>query len=149
MIYEFNPLNHGFDTITKFPELEYMFPMLPEKYFIKVISYNKTSYWYDSICIGIGMIGDKRIKIKSGIHNFNLPDFDTTGKSQNWSAIHTQYSGLITSDEFAKTLLIHIFGTTQNESVETIGNERYESDINQEMKDSFDGKIVFPIDISN
>lgn len=130
--YKFNPLKHGYEPITNYPELEYMFPMMVGVWFIKIIVYSDMGglvYWYSALSLSVGLSPDDRILILSGSHDTRRPaEYEKQGKT------HTEYRGLISSDKYAKTLLTHIFGTTQNESVEKEGVERYEQNLGEEMR---------------
>jgi len=132
--YKFDPLKHGFEPVSKFPELSYRFPMRDDVWFIKVITYStydgKLVYWYVALSLSVGLHPDDRVKITIHTHDNRKPnDHEKQGVS------HTVYTGLISSDEFAKELLTHLFGTTQNDSVKTDGLERYEKNLNQLMRD--------------
>lgn len=133
-IYKFNPLDHGYESATKFPELEYQFPIL-DNWFIKVVCYANHQglvYWYSAISLSVGMAGDDRVKIISGSYDTRKPNlYEVQGRTT------VSYCGLISSDKFAKELLIHIFGTTKNDSVLTDGLERYEQDNNSTMRKEF------------
>jgi hypothetical protein len=133
--YKFDPLKHGFEPITNYPELEYMFPMRGDIWFIKIIVYSDMGglvYWYSALSLSVGLDSDDRVEIVSGVHDFRYP-----AKYEKQNRTHTVYTGLISSDEFAKELLKHIFGTTKNESVEKEGIERYNTNISREMRLKF------------
>lgn len=122
MSYKFNPLEHGYAPMNTHPELEYAFPTNNSDWFIKVVAGNRDeTYWYSALCLNIGLGDDDRVKIFSSLHTMN--------KNNDRNIIHTKYMGLISSDAFAKELLKHLFGTTRNDSVETIGLKRYEGKI--------------------
>jgi hypothetical protein len=133
--YKFNPLKHGYDSITNYPELEYMFPMTAGVWFIKIIAYDDWDglvYWYSALSLSVGLAPDDRITILSSSHDTRKPaEYEKQNKT------HTDYTGLISSDEFAKSLLTHIFGTTQNESVEKEGITRYEENLGEKMRKEF------------
>lgn len=119
MNYEFNPEDYGYKHVSKFPELLQFFGNTT---YIKIIAvggseYGRRVYWY-SYCYAIGCDGDQRKKIGSS-------SFDESRPSEFNS--RTTYSGLISTDDFAKQLLMHIFGTTQNKGVLKEGKERLEN----------------------
>ena len=69
--YKFNPLEHGYEPITNFPELEYEYPM-SDGWFIKVTAIYEDkikgfAYWYSVISTHLGLHGDDRIKIISSL----------------------------------------------------------------------------------
>jgi hypothetical protein len=133
--YKFNPLKHGYERISTHPELSYRFPLMDDIWFIKILAYNNLSglvYWYSALSLSVGISPDDRVKIFSGTHDFRIPaDYEKQG------IIHTEYCGLISSDEYAKMLLTHLFGTTRNDSVEKEGIERYEKNIGREMREKY------------
>jgi hypothetical protein len=133
--YKFNPLKHGYEPITNYPELEYAFPMMGDIWFIKIIAYSDMSglvYWYSALSLSVGISPDDRILILSGSHDTRRPaEYGKQNKS------HTVYTGLISSDEYVKSLLTHLFGTTRNESVEKEGIERYEQNLGKKMRKEF------------
>jgi hypothetical protein len=137
--YKFNPLKHGYEPISTHPELSYRFPLMDDVWFIKIIAYDDLSglvYWYSALSVSVGLPPDDRVHIVSGTHDFRRP-----AKYEKQSKIHTNYTGLISSDEFAKELLKHLFGTTKNESVEKEGIERYSTNIGKEMRLKFNHLI--------
>jgi hypothetical protein len=130
--YKFNPLEYGYEPITKFPELSYNFPMT-DNWFVKVITYDKMTdlvYWYSIINNDVGMGGDDRIKISNGSYNFISRNFRQTNTS-------VKYSGLISSHNLATELLKNIFGTIKNDSVETVGEERFLERLGPTMRKEF------------
>tara|TARA_B100000749_G_C18431332_1_gene468086 strand:+ start:501 stop:908 length:408 start_codon:yes stop_codon:yes gene_type:complete len=119
--YHFNPLNHGYEPISEFPELKGLYGKTT---FIKVIAIagkecNKPTYWY-SACRPMGMTGDERWEIRSSAYQ--------EGSSNDCG--HTDYMGLISTENFAYMLLAHIFGTTKNNSVMQHGIVRRDQSIN-------------------
>jgi hypothetical protein len=121
--YEFNPIEFGYEYITEFPELAHLFGNTT---FIKVTaigdkSMGRAVYWY-SYCYQYGM-SDQRWKIASS--SFDENDSERSGS-------HVVYNSVISTKEFAKNLLMHLFGTTKNSSVLIDGKERLEQDINKE-----------------
>lgn len=133
--YKFNPLNHGYEPISLYPELSYNFPMLDDIYFIKIITYADYGglvYWFSVISLHMSSLGDDRIKIYSGCFDSRRP---AIYEKQNHN--REVYCGLISNDKFAKELLFHIFGTTQNSSVETDGKERYNQNLGKEMREKY------------
>ena len=130
--YKFDPLEYGYEPITKFPELSYNFPMT-DNWFIKVITYNKMSdlvYWYSVISNDVGMDGDDRIKISSCTYDFRKDD-DKQNK------VSRRYLGLISSHNFTKELLKNIFGTLKNDSTKTTGEERFLERLGSKMRKEF------------
>lgn len=132
--YKFNPLDHGYEPISKFPELAYRFPMKDDIWFVKVVCYGNYDgivYWYSAISLSVGLSQDDRIKILASVHDFRR---DATYNAQGRMRDNVVYCGLITSDEYARQLLVHLFGTLYNESVETDGIERYSQNLNEKMR---------------
>ena len=127
MEYKFNPENYGYEHVSKYPELKYLFGECNA--YIKVVCVGgnefkpegRLVYWY-SACYSIGCQPDDRWEIKSNSYDSCKPD--------EFSPSRVNYSGLISTDSFAKQLLKHLFGTTKNSSVKTDGKERFESRIN-------------------
>ena len=133
MKYKFNPIEHGYEPISNFPELEYMFPLLDDKYFIKVVAYSDYSdlvYWYSVI----NLLGhDDRIEITSLSYDWrNSNDYE----NQKQNSIKN-YLGMITSDEYAKELLQHIFTPLTNEHYEKDGVKRYNENLGKQMRLEF------------
>lgn len=134
-MYKFDPTKHGFEPISNFPELQYRFPLNNDVWFIKVVAYVKLLepvYWYHAISLSMALHGDDRIKIVSGAHDFRRPN-----EYEQQGTLHTNYMGLITSDEFAKELLTHLMGTTQNASVLVEGKTRYEQNLGSNLRKEF------------
>ena len=132
--YTFNPLNHGFEPISNFPEMKFNFPLI-DGYYIKVVCYSNHGglvYWYKVISTLIGFEGDDRIEVKSGLYDFRKPS--EYGKQSNPK---TEYLGLVSSDEFAEQLLKHLLGTTDNKSLNDCAIERYNENQNIIMKTEF------------
>lgn len=131
MSYKFDPTKHGYEPITKFPELEYAFPII-EGYYVKVVTYSYYSglvYWYSIISSHIGRQPDDRFKIFEGTHDFRKPNtYEKQGSSP------TVYVGLISNDEFAESLIKHIIGTTRNDSVDSISSDRYSERLGEKMR---------------
>ena len=132
--YHFNPLKHGFEPITNYPELEFNFPMI-EGYYVKIVCYSthkELVYWYKVISNHVRLKPDDRVEIISGSYNFSKPcEF---GK-QNTPRV--EYLGLVTNDEFAKNLIKHLLGTTSNESIYTDSVSRYNENLGQKMRREF------------
>jgi hypothetical protein len=131
---QFDPLKHGFEPITNFPELEYNFPMI-DGYYVKVVTYadyGDLVYWYLIISEHIGLDPDDRIEISSGSYDFRRPS--EYGKQNKCT---TEYLGLITSDKFGELLLKHLLGTTRNESVSKEGFERYYEKVGPKMRKEY------------
>ncbi len=134
--YIFDPLKHGFEPLSKFPELGFYFPNISSGvWFIKITTYANYGdlvYWYSALSIAKRNIGDDRIEIISGSLDFRKPlDYDKQNKSR------VEYLGLITSDEYAKLLFPHLFGTIKNSSVENEGLERYNDNTGKRMREEF------------
>jgi len=124
MSYEFNPEDYGYEHVSNFPELEGLFGPTT---FVKVIAiggktFGRIVYWY-SYCYKMGMNDDQRWKIASSSYSEDSPG--------NFSS-HTTYNGVISSKKFAKNLLMHLFGTSKNDSVLTDGKQRLKQNINKE-----------------
>ena len=129
--YKFNPLDHGYEPISNYPELSFNYPII-NNWFIKIIVYDNLGglvYWYSALSISDI---DDRIKIYLGSYNTNKP---ATHDNQNKD--HLVYFGLISSDEYAKQLLTHLFGTTYNESVNVDGLQRYNQKLGEKMRLEF------------
>lgn len=132
--YVFEPLKHGFEPITNYPELGFNYPMI-DGYFVKIVcyaDYGGLVYWYKVISTIIGLKPDDRIEIKSGSYDFRKPS--EYGKQNNPSA---EYLGLISNDEFAENLLKHLLGTTRNESLKTDSIARYNENLGVKMRSEF------------
>lgn len=128
--YSFNPLKHGFEPITNYPELGFNFPMI-EGYYVKIVCYSNYGdlvYWYKTISEHVGLKPDDRIVIKYGIYDFRIETQTTP---------HTEYLGLVSNDEFAESLLKHLLGTTKNESLADVSVERYNQNIGELMRSEF------------
>ena len=133
-IYKFDPLKHGFEPITNYPELGFNYPMI-DKYFVKIICYSEheiLSYWYLVLTNGIGLFPDDRIEIKKGVYTFRNPS--EYGKQNNPSTV---YSGLISNDKFAENLLKHLLGTTRNDSLRTDSIVRYNENVGIKMRKEY------------
>ncbi len=133
--YKFDPLKHGYEPISKYPELSYHFPIIDDIWFIKPICYGNYGglvYWYSAITLSVGPAGDDRVKILSGSH-----DTRRSAISEIQGKTSIDFCGLISSDEFAKELLLHLFGTTKNESVYKEGLERYEKNVGDKIRAEF------------
>lgn len=131
----FNPLKHGFEPITNYPELGFNYPMI-DGYYVKVVAYSNYGdlvYWYIIISTHIGLKPDDRILIKNGVYDFRNPS--EYGKQDNPTTV---YLGLVSNDEFAENLLKHLLGTTRNESLKTNSVTRYnESVLGLKMRSEF------------
>ena len=69
----FDPLKHGFEPITRFPELEFNFPMI-DGYYVKIVCYLNLGdlvYWYKVISTLIGLKTDDRIEIMHGSYDLD------------------------------------------------------------------------------
>ena len=121
--FEFNPLDYGFRPVSEFPEL-----MDVGNTFIKITAlggkeFNRTVYWYQEATPNtiVGAIDDRWTIVSSSYD-------ENRGQTQRPNR-RVVYSGLISSDEFAKLLLMHLFGTTRNDSVVTWGAKRLKEDL--------------------
>ena len=134
--YKFDPLKHNYEPISKFPELSYIVPLIDDRYFVKILEYADYGglvYWYSFINLGIGLEPDDRIEIKAGVHDTRIEyNYDKQARY----TFKTKFLGLITSDNFAKELLLHLFGTTRNSSVDDESIERY-NNTNEKMRIDF------------
>jgi hypothetical protein len=134
-VYSFDPLKHGFEPITYYPELGFNFS-LNDKYFVKVVCYDyydELVYWYKVICTSpFSLFSDDRIEIRSGSYNFRRP-FGYWKQSNP----RKEYLGLITSDEYAESLLKHLLGTTKNESLNTDSIIRYNENLGIKMRSEY------------
>jgi hypothetical protein len=132
--YVFDPLKHGFEPISNYPELGFNYPMI-DGYFVKVVCYSDYGglvYWYKVLSTLIGMKPDDRIEIKSGSYDFRKPS--EYGKQTNPT---TEYLGLVSNDEFAENLLKHLLGTTRNDSLNTDSITRYNENVGVKMRVEF------------
>lgn len=134
VVYKLDPLKHGFEPISKYPELEHIFGSDDSNY-VKIICYsdiNNLVYWYTVITNGVGFRGDDRIKIYNSTYNFgNSPD----AIAQSTPSV--VYMGLVSNDEFAETLLKHLFGTTVNDSLKDVSIERYDETVGEVMRSEY------------
>lgn len=130
MSYKFNPEDYGFEPISRFPELQHLYGKTT---YVRITCVGgelfqpagRTVYWYQA-CYNIGMSGDDRWKIMSCAWDSHDPR-DTN--PDECPIIHTNYSGLISTHEFAVELMKNLLGTTKNDSVQTDGKERLENPI--------------------
>lgn len=132
-VYTFDPLKHGFEPITKFPELGFNFPLI-DGYFVKVVCYSNYGdlvYWYKVISTHIGLKPDDRIAIIHCSYDFRIP------YEYKQNTPRTEYLGLISNDKFAESLLKHLLGTTRNDSLNTHSNTRYNENIGVKMRGEF------------
>lgn len=134
MVYTFDPLKHGFEPISNYPELEFNFPMI-DGYYVKIVCYSNYGdlvYWYKALSTLIGSKPDDRIKIMQGSYDFRKPS--EYGIQNNPT---TEYLGLISNDEFAESLLKHLLGTTRNDSLKTDSITRYNENLGIKMRKEF------------
>jgi hypothetical protein len=133
--YKFNPLKYGYEKANIFPELNYTIPVNCEDWYVKIIAYDNFGdlvYWYSAIQVNFGFGADDRVRIISGSHDFRKPnDYEKQNKT------YQNYCSVISNDKFAKSLLSHIFGTTQNKSVKTDGIQRLNQNIGEKMRKEF------------
>jgi len=127
--YKFNPEEHGFENISKFPELMPWFGN-HENTFIKVVAvggkeFDNKVYWFKAYSPTTTLTGDDRITFYSGSWDARKQD----PYNEN-SYPKVEYRGLVSNDIFAKELLYHLLGTTRNESVQKEGFERLNTNLN-------------------
>jgi hypothetical protein len=116
MKYEFDPTKYGFLPPDRIPAplKEY----LGKGSFVKVIAVSPDgSFWYTSAWKYGG--SDDRWVFTGGLYDTKRAEAYNEGHTS-----HRDYSGCITSKEFAEQLLIHILGTTTNEGTLKYGAER-------------------------
>ena len=118
--YKFNPLDYGFEPVEKFPELSD-----PQWYgsdtSVKITAgswYGRKVYWYLACRPNTH---DDRVIFFS--HSWDENEYDRWEKEICWPK--RIYSGLVSTDEFAKQLLYHLMGTAMNKGVYTDGVERF------------------------
>jgi hypothetical protein len=130
--YKLNPLEHGFESIKKYPELSIKYPIDSDSYFVKVVCYDNAkelAYWY---IILNQPTWDDRIFLSEGSYDFNKdPDYESQNKDR------IVYGGLVSNDDFFKNLLTHLMGTTVTDSVYKEGMSRYDSNIGEQMRFEF------------
>ena len=115
MTYRFNPENYGFVHVSKVKELD---GILGSTTYVKYIAGERNNVmWYIAIR-PMAMRGDDRYEIYSGAFDFRRPEDGDNIR------VRTVYLGLISNEAFAEDLLRHLLGTTTNDSVNTIGQER-------------------------
>lgn len=135
--YKFDPQKFGFEPASKFPDLAWNYGHCPEgKYWIKITAvgdwehFKRLVFWYNAVELNVGAGGDDRVRItgssfdQNEVHQYLNGEYPTS---------HQKYLGLISSDEFAKDLLCHIFGTVENRSVYKEGLERLRDDLTQQF----------------
>lgn len=135
-MYKFNPLEFGFEPISKFPELSYNYDISSDNCFIKIVTYamhgGKYVYWYK---VAIIERIDDRVQIYGGMHDYRKSNtYVDQGKSGN----RVVYSGLVSTKKFAIDLLKHLLGTTSNDSVEKYGYHRLISCLGEDMRNEPD-----------
>lgn len=132
--YVFDPLKHGFEPITKFPELAFNYPMI-DGYYVKIVAYSNYGdlvYWYKVLSTHVGLDSDDRLEIRYGVYDFRKPsEYDKQDKPR------TQYLGLISNDEFGENLLKHLLGTTRNDSLSDVSIKRYNENLGVKMREEF------------
>lgn len=112
--YKFDPAQFGYLSPSHRPKVLREWGLIHEHAFVKVICTSEDgSFWYSS-CYKYPN-SDERWVFNSGLYNATREDCSTS---------HTIYSGCITSERYAKTLLIHLLGTTTNEGTLKYGKER-------------------------
>ena len=133
--YCFDPLKHGFEPITNYPELGFNYPMV-SGYFVKVICYGNHGdlvYWYLVLSIlNPYLHDDYRVEIRSGSYDFRKPS--EYGKQDNPTIA---YIGLISNDDFAENLLKHLLGTSSNASLKNDSVTRYNENVGLKMRSEF------------
>ena len=121
--YKFNPEKFGFESAEKFPEIK---ENLAKNSFVKVTAIGdkkvmgRSVYWYH-VCHSAF---DDRWNISSDAYDSSCPN--------EIPKLRTDYSGLISNDDFAEMLLKHLLGTGMQASVEEEGAERLKENINNE-----------------
>lgn len=116
--YTFNPLDYGFATMPEAHAGEYWGPSC----FIKITHRSEDAFWY-TVCYKVvkGDDRDHRWTFRHGL--FDPRKVERSGGSP-WDSPSTTYKGCITSDDFAKSLLTHILGTTTNKGTLKYGPNR-------------------------
>jgi hypothetical protein len=122
-MYRFNPEKYGYEKVEKFPELV---DFLPRESFVKVIAiggsgFDRSVYWFSYCSQNVGLGHDERWEIRGS-------SYDDGRKYISQSGNHRDYMGLIGSEDFAKLLLINIFGTGKKSP--NIGQDRLGQNIN-------------------
>jgi hypothetical protein len=130
-IFKFDPTKHGFEPITKFPELRFNFT-LTDNVFVKIITYDNFGdlvYWYKVITKLSGLTDDDRFNIYSGSYDFRQPSVYGIQCPPSLT-----YQGLITNDQFAESLIKHLCGTTKNNSINNDSIVRYNENLGPKMR---------------
>lgn len=111
-MFKFNPLDYGFQKMVK-PLIDYWGP----KSYVKITNRNGKAFWY-TCCFKVVKSddSDERWEIHHGLYD--------PSRSDSFGSPSRIYMGCITSDEFAKSLLIHVLGTTTNEGTLKYGPRR-------------------------
>lgn len=132
MNYKLDPLKFGFVPAVLFPEFGDWFGDIPNGY-VKISAIhdygdNTCAFWY----IYLKHSGfDDRIEIFS--HAFNQNE---TWKQNFNIGPNVNFSGLISNDDFAKTLFEHLLGTTKNKSIKVEGKQRLISTLTEDFVES-------------
>lgn len=112
--YEFDPTKFGYLPRARRPKVLREQGLIHEYAFVKVTcTAEDGSFWY-SACYKYPH-GDQRWNFSNGLYNAAREDSSTS---------HDCYSGCITSERYAKLLLIHLLGTTLNKGTLKYGKER-------------------------
>lgn len=108
--YQFDPEKFGFLPPKKMPHV--LREHLHKKAYVKVIAVSEQdgSFWYKSC----NRMDDDRWVFEGGLYDVRRGDHTS----------HKDYCGCITSEHYAKMLLIHLFGTTLNAGTLKYGKER-------------------------
>ena len=117
--YKFDPTKFGYRPPKRMPKQ--LRDYLGSKTYVKVICTSEDgSFWY-SACHQYGP-SDDRWYFLGGLWDANK--MQPSGVREPGHVSHTDYTGCITSEKYAKTLLIHLLGTTTNEGTLKYGKER-------------------------
>jgi len=136
--YKFNPLDHGYESVEEYPELDFLSPR-GGGCFIKIVAGGdecggRLVYWFSIITLNNSgsPMDDDRVKISSSSFDWGEP-----ASYDSQSNLTTDYYGLITSDSFAKGLLGHVFSALYNKSYKDTGVVRYKENIGLKMRKNF------------
>jgi hypothetical protein len=131
-MYNFNPIELGFEPLENYPELYFQFPKTSNLYFVKIVCYtniNGLVYWYMVVKIS-NLANDQRITIYSGSY-----DFRRVTENQDYAKI--KYFGIISTKKFAILLLKSLLSTCENKSFNTIGEQRIKERLGEKMRREF------------
>lgn len=117
--YVFDPTLYGFVPLTRAPEL--LRDYLALQSFVKIVETStRGAYWYISCNHFDNKIGGDRWEFTSGVVN--------RGRPKIYHIDHRIYLGCITSQNYAKELLIHLLGTTTDSGTITYGRLRLKAE---------------------